>query len=455
MRLSFLNRENEIDRVERALQSKHPEFIVLYGRRRCGKSRLLRELSIENLVYFVADNSEFRIQIQNLAKEIGRIIQGFDQADYTTWQSFFANLIPRIHHQMCLILDEFPHLVQNSPELPSIVQNLIDDPKNRLNLIICGSSQRMMQGIVLEADAPLYGRATEIIKLNPLDPKWIGNVFSLSAIESIEMFSVWGGIPRYWELAKGYPDLFSALKNLVFDPNGVLYNEPVSLLRDDMQRTAQSHTLLSIIAAGNHRLSKIASKIGKPASSLTRPLSNLVELGYIKRELPFGESIRSTKRSLYKIADPFLNFWYKYIPKNRSLLEQDCMYEVMKEMWMQFPLHVSEVWEELARYSVRNLDICGIQWKPAQRWWGKGIDGTEVEIDILAESFDKQYLLVGEAKWEERSEVTSLYYKLRKTFQNIRVGDYPNVIYGLWLKKIENKIPEDFPCSLFLPEDIL
>ena len=116
---------------------------------------------------------------------------------------------------VCLVLDEFPYLVQASPELPSLVQKWVDDRDCKIHLMLCGSSQRMMQGLVLDESEPLYGRAREIIKIPPLEPAWIRDALGLGWIESVEAYAVWGGVPRYWELARDFASFEEGVKDLV------------------------------------------------------------------------------------------------------------------------------------------------------------------------------------------------------------------------------------------------
>lgn len=168
MRLNFLNRKKEIEKLDRALCSPEPAFVVLYGRRRCGKSTLLQHVARKTDIYFLADQQETPLQMQSLAREIGRTVSGFGQVSYPSWEVLLTAIQNQTPPCTSLILDEFPYLVQKSPELPSVIQKIIDSRQNKIHIIICGSSQRMMQGLVLDSTAPLYGRALEIIKLVPL-----------------------------------------------------------------------------------------------------------------------------------------------------------------------------------------------------------------------------------------------------------------------------------------------
>lgn len=400
MKLRFLDRADEKKRLARALNADGGALAVVYGRRRCGKSTLIQRVIGENDVYYLADQKEPALQIKDLAVEIDRLVPGFSSATYPTWDSLLLSLNDRLDRRISLCLDEVPYLVQLSPELPSLLQKYLDLPgAKRLNLVLCGSSQRMMHGLVMDRSAPLYGRAVEILKIRPLKAGWIRQGLGLKAPEAVEAFSIWGGVPRYWELASQFDTLREGLRELVLDRNGVLHDEPMRLLVDDMRSAVQPYSLLSVIGQGCHRLSEIAGRLGKPATSLMRPLAQLVDLGYVRRETPFGEDAKSTKRSLYKIGDPFLAFYFRFLQPNKSQLEVRPASSIMAEVIRRLPLHVSLVWEGLARAAVASCPIGGHAWGQARRWWGVGSDGRPMELDAVAESLDGKAVLIGEAKW--------------------------------------------------------
>jgi AAA+ ATPase superfamily predicted ATPase len=221
-----------------------------------------------------------------------------------------------------LCIDEFPYLVKGSVSLPSIIQKIIDTTSDRkYHLILCGSSQQMMQGLILDSSSPLNGRADEIMKIGPLEAGWISEEFDCKSDQSIVEYSVWGGVPRYWELRTEEKSFKTVVKNIILDRYGVLHEEPVRLFLDDMRESVQAFSILSVVGNGSNRLSEIAGKLNKPATQLSRPVDNLIQLGYLKRDVPFGESETNSKRGIYRIADPFMNFYFNFLVPNLTRLE--------------------------------------------------------------------------------------------------------------------------------------
>jgi AAA+ ATPase superfamily predicted ATPase len=453
--LPFLDRKEERSRLERLFARREGSLGVLYGRRRCGKSRLLREaLPSASVINYVGDDREGTLQRASLAREVDRVIPGFARVRYPDWDALLARFWNEARPGAVLVLDEFPALVSAARELPSLLQKHVDRESSRgIHIVLSGSSQRMMQGLVLDRTAPLFGRAVEILRVAPLLAGWIQPALHLrDPIEAVRAFAVWGGIPRYWELAADLPDLETAVARLALSPLGVLYDEPTTLLLDDTRDTAQAASLLSLIGQGCHRLSEIAGRLGKPATSLSRPLQRLIELDLIRREVPFGFPPRSAKRTRYQIADPFLRFWFRFVEPNRSRLEAGRLTAVSRDMKRDFAHHVSGVWEELARASAPRLDIFGERLGPASRWWGAGVDQKPLELDIVAESEDRKSLLLGEVEWAEQIDAVRLAAELRRKAENLPFRQGRNVRLALWTKRAV-RVPRDL--KVLTPRQVL
>ncbi|MBN1676852.1 MAG: ATP-binding protein [Kiritimatiellae bacterium] len=452
MRLPFLDRTEELGRLRRALAAATPNLAVLYGRRRCGKSRLIQESASahDKGVYYLADLRGERLQRRTLAERMDGLIPGFARAEYPDWRALLETFSDRAPDGTVLYLDEFPNLARISPDLPSVLQAVLDTlGDRRRHFVICGSSQRMMHGAVLDATAPLYGRASEVLKVQALPAGWVPDALGLSGPEAVEAYAVWGGVPRYWELHNEAGSTERAIREAVLDPNGILHEEPERLLSDNALGEVQPHSILSLIGAGCHRISEIGARLGSPAGNLSRPLAQLVELGYARRDLPFGESPRSTKRTRYRLADPFLAFWYRFVLPSESLLEIGLVDPVYSRIRSSLSQHVAAIWEDLARLSVPRLGASGVEWGPASAWWGRAAD---VEFDVAAESLDGRHVLLGEAKWSDRVDPARVAYDLQAKAERcpFLAGRRPH--YAIWSKRKGGPVQG---CAVFAPDDVL
>lgn len=406
--MMFLNREDELQRLERLARSRDGGMAVLYGRRRLGKTRLLLEWADRHRgVYTVADQSSATVQRRYLAEALAARLEGFSDVVYPDWRSLLSRLATealRTGFRGPVILDEFPYLVLASKELPSVLQNFIDHEakKARLTLAIAGSSQRMMQGLVLDASAPLYGRSREVLEVAPLRANLLRSAFPrTSAADAVEAYAAWGGVPRYWELATEMRgDTEARIDNLVLDPLGPLHREPDRLLMEEIPSAAELRPVLDAIGSGAHRVSEIAGRIGRVATSLSRPLERLVGMGLVHRETPFGEPARRTRRSLYRIADPFFRLWFRVVASQRGRLASAPRAERRHLLSLHWDALVAAAWEELCRRHLPTIRTLGTKHKfpSGSRWWR----GNAPEWDVVSSSRDESVLLLGEAKWSRR-----------------------------------------------------
>jgi AAA+ ATPase superfamily predicted ATPase len=436
MALPFLDRQDEQRRLRRFLTGEDARLAVLYGRRRCGKSALLQRVCGPGDVYALADEREAPAQRHALAAEIGRVVPGFDLPRYESWDVLLTALASRVE-RLNVVLDEFPYLAAAAPELPSVLQRHLDRPgAGRVRFVLCGSSQRMMQGLALDRSAPLYGRAQEILHLAPLEPGWIVEALGVAGADAVEAWSVWGGVPRYWDLASRYPSRTEAVADLVLHRHGVLHDEPRGLLLDELRSATQASTILALVGAGAHRMSELAGRMAKPAGALTRPLSQLLELGYVRKEVPFGEDPRNSKRTLYRLGDPFLAFWFRFVEPARTLLERGLVELVQARVEGEFPHHCALAWEHLARDSVPRLRVGGVDWGAASRWWGTGTAGP-MEFDLVAESADGRSVLLGEVKWASRPDLPRWRAELAARAQAAPFVRGRKVVCALWAKGVD------------------
>jgi len=408
--MRFLDRDNELGRLNALVERQAAGLVAVWGRRRVGKTRLLQEWCLRHGgVYTVADQSAETVQRRYFSEAVSNRLPGFREVEYPDWQALLRRLSQDARAagwKGPLVLDEFPYLVASSPTLPSIVQNWIDQEASAGGLLvaIAGSSQRMMQGMLLEAAAPLYGRSLEAMELRPLPAGLIGSALGLTdAVAMVRAYAQWGGIPRYWELAEPFgADLDRSVDELVLDPLGPLHREPDRLLLEEMPPAVSLRPLLDVIGGGAHRLSEIAGRLGQPATSLARPLSRLTGLGLVRREVPFGESEQISRRALYRIDDPFFRLWFAVVAPYRAALAGSTGV-ARREMWARRREGlVAEAWESLCRIAVPRLagfeSAVSGPWLPVDRWWR----GNAPEWDVVATTADRSHALVGEVKWSVR-----------------------------------------------------
>lgn len=310
LNMNFVDRIEETARLRDALSREKSSLVVVYGRRRLGKSTLIKRVLSDRDVYFLADRSEGQHQRTLLAKVVAQVFPDFDKLTYPDWESLFRAVNYRTDKRFTLCLDEFPYLVEQSPELPSVLQKFVDEKQFKYNLVLCGSSQNMMYGLFLDSTAPLYGRADEIMKLMPIRLPYIQEALNLDAVGAVEEYAVWGGVPRYWELRENRSSLSDALWHNILSVNGTLYEEPIKLFQDDVKDIVKTSTIMSYIGSGANRLSEIAARCNEPATNLSRPLKKLIDLGFLEKDVPFGIDEKNAKKSLYKIADPL---WHSTI----------------------------------------------------------------------------------------------------------------------------------------------
>ncbi|CUQ00296.1 ATP-binding protein [Parabacteroides distasonis] len=453
--MNFVDRIEETARLRDALSREKSSLVVVYGRRRLGKSTLIKRVLSDGDVYFLADRSEGQHQRTLLAKVVAQVFPDFDKLTYPDWESLFRAVNYRTDKRFTLCLDEFPYLVEQSPELPSVLQKLVDEKQLKYNLVLCGSSQNMMYGLFLDSTAPLYGRADEIMRLTPIRLPYIQEALDLDAVSSVEEYAVWGGVPRYWELRENRNSLSDALWHNILSINGTLYEEPIKLFQDDVKDIVKTSTIMSYIGSGANRLSEIAARCNEPATNLSRPLKKLIDLGFLEKDVPFGIDEKNAKKSLYKIADPFMAFYYQFVVPNRSFIELGRRLPLEQALAAHFPEYVSMHWEKLCRDAVTGNMVNGIVYGKAKRWWGPVLNEDkkpeQIEIDVMAESLDKKYLLVGECKWTNHENGKQLTAELLRKANLLPFAKNYKILPVLFLKNA----PKDDVGNAMFPENIV
>ena len=412
----FINREDELNSLRRVFARKGGSLYVLYGRRRLGKTTLLRRFTEDvPSVYHMADRGTERDAIRLLAQSMAEALgePTLATATFEDWYSLFAAFDRfRPKEPTCLILDEYQYLTEIQPAFSSIVQRWWDEHWSSQNimLVLCGSVLSLMYKETLSRESPLFGRRSAQWLIEPLRFRHMRSFFpKLSPWNLIELWSLTGGVPRYLELAQGAKGLDEALLDLVLRKDGPLYAEARFLLQDEVTVANVYWSLLHVIGSGAARISEIAGRLGMPANQLTRYLAALQDLGYVNRTVPVTErDARKSKRGLYQIVDPFLRLWFGVISRYESLIEFGRGADALTLMRSALASHKAWCFEGICRQYVedRAFDLGVV--RVGRRW------DRHREIDVVGVDASGRVLLAGECKMTRRPLGASVLQELRE-----------------------------------------
>ena len=445
--MKFIGRKREMEKLE-SEYSRDSSFVVIYGRRRVGKTTLIKEfLKDKTAFYFLATEEIESQSMKRLAGVVARTTKNrlLQNATFTDWLDLFqvvADYEPE--KKKVFVIDEFPYLVKTNSAFPSILQNAWDEvlKDKKVMLILSGSLIGMMQKHALSYDSPLYGRRTSQMRLAPLLFTDIYAVQSLSFTESVEQYAVTGGVPKYLEFFEDGRELTEQIKDAVLSKNGFLYEEPFFLLKSESMTAVNYFSIIKAIADGNHKIGKIAGVLGIESSKLTPYLSTLSDLGFVEKRTPVTEkNPEKSRKGLYFIADNFIRFWFKYVYPYKGELELDNMQIVLEEMKKDFETKfVAFAYEDICKDIFANLCKRGvIDFVPSRigAYWLNDYTG-DTEIDVMAVDNQNKRIFAGECKYHRNPVDASVYYALKEKVLDageIRKS-YPvyDVIYGVFSK---------------------
>jgi len=405
----FIDREQEMETLVEEYNREGSSLVIMYGRRRVGKTTLISEfIKGKNALFFLA-SQESEAQNRNLFKEKAAEFINSDllrNATVSDWDTIFKAIIEtKFETKPIIVIDEFQYIGKSNSAFPSIMQRIWDGllKDKSVMLILCGSLITMMKEQTLEYSSPLYGRRTAQIKLKQIPFSYYENFFpNKESKELIAMYSVTGGVPKYIESLREEKDIYSAIKKYVLNPSSYLYDEPHFLLQQEVTEIGSYFSLIKTIAAGNSKLSAIATALELPQTRLTKYLKTLIDLDILEREVPITEeNPDKSKKGLYRIKDNFIKFWFAFIYPNLSFLESGNTEIVMKKIEKGFVSgQVSFVYEDVCRQKMWKMnadEVWPFTFSKIGRYWD-----NNTEIDIAALDPDGKNLILGECKyWKE------------------------------------------------------
>ncbi len=401
----FIGRESELKTLNNLYNSDRFEFVVIYGRRRVGKTALINEfIGKKNAIYFMGVESNAKQNLENFSKSIIEYVGGIEAE--TSFASYQAALeyVFRLSEkeQIILAIDEYPYVARESKSLASTLQLLIDKYKDtsKMMLILCGSSMSYMEDHVLAYKAPLYGRRTAQLKLLPFTFEETCRLFGkFNNEEKALLYGMFGGTPQYLLQVSDKLSVADNVKNTYLNPASAIFEEPVNLLKQEVREPAIYTAIISAIAAGSSRMSEICSKVGEETNTVSAYIKNLVTLGIIQKESPYGE--KNSKKSIYSIADNMFRFWYRFVPENASAIARGAADLVYKRIEPELSSYMGGVFEDICTQYLWNQLINGkspVDFRELGRWWGTNAKTkSQEEIDIVGD--DKNTALFAECKW--------------------------------------------------------
>ncbi len=450
----FIGRERELEFLQECYNSSKSELVVVYGRRRIGKTELLKQFSKGKQVVFYActecTNTE---QLERFSKKM--LNTGMPAAKFlnkfTDWESALLSMVDiPSEGKKVLIIDEFPYMCKGNKEIPSILQNMWDHELSNKNimLILSGSSISFMEDELLGENNPLYGRATGVYKLKPLSFVETKAFFPNYTIEEqVTAYSILGGIPYYLEQFSQEKSISDNIKDNILRKGRILYAEVEFLLRQELRETSVYNAIIEAIALGNNTLALIHTKTQLEKSKITSYLKNLRELGIVEREfsvMATAKEREGSQRGLYHLTDAYFKFWYSFVYGSYSELETGDIDGVWKYQ-IEPELHqfVSHTYENVCIEYLRQQNQLGklpFHFTKIGRWWDKvthTIDGKKrtvaEEIDIVATDRLEKNFLLGECKFRhEPADVDTLRHLQRKFPARKYKGQYHYAIFSFY-----------------------
>lgn len=425
--MKFLGREKEILVLEKEY-NRDSGFVVIYGRRRIGKTTLIKQfIKSKTAFYFLATKE---VESQSMKRFAGVIARTTDnsvlqKAAFSDWLDLFQAVADyKPNEKKVLVIDEFPYLVKVNDSFPSILQNAWDEilKDSNVMLILCGSLISMMKKHALSYESPLYGRRTAQMRIAPLPFTTVYENQKLSFEEAAEQYSITGGVPKYMEFFSDGQPLYKQIKENVLSKNGFLYEEPNFLLTDEVQVPTNYFSIIKVIADGNHKLGTIAGILGLETSALTPYLKTLSELGFIEKQVPVTEkNAEKTRKGLYFISDNFLRFWFRYVYPYKGELELDNMQISLDELDKDFKeKFVAFAYEDICKEIFARLcSDKAIDFTPSKigSYWLNDKSGN-TQIDVMAVDTVNKRLFAGECKYHNQPVDADVYFELVKKVDN-------------------------------------
>jgi uncharacterized protein len=404
----FVDRQQELRFLEEHYKTKTAEFVVVYGRRRVGKTEFTIQFSKKKPhIYFFADSRPETELIQEFKQRMSLFLEdeSFAKLAIKDWIDLFEEFTKwNKKTRTIIIIDEFPMLIEANHAIPSIFQKIWDQNLKNTStmLILLGSSIAMMETEVLNYKSPLYGRRTAQWKLEPLKIHHLKPFFPNYNLETIlNVHGCLGGIPAYLQKFNPENSFWENVQQRILSKGEFLYEEAEFLLREELREPRNYAIILKAIAQEAQTYGEIINKTSIEKSILSKYASVLEDLGFIKRTQPIAATPKPRK-SMYTISDNYLNFWFKYVFPNKIELETGNSENVLSKIKKDYTVYMGHIFEQTAIELLTEMErnqTLPFTFTSIGKWWFK-----EFEIDLIALDEGKQTATFIETKWSNLNE---------------------------------------------------
>lgn len=419
----FVDRKSEIATLEKEYAKKEASLVIVYGRRRVGKTTLLSEfIKGKKAMYFLATQESEALNRAAFQEKAAAFTKDpvLSETSMDKWDTIFRLIVScEWDEKPILIIDEFQYLGKTNPAFPSVFQRIWDEIliKTPVMVILCGSLVSMMVSQTLSYNSPLYGRRTAQIRLKQIPFSYYRDFYGgLSRREQIERYAVTGGVPKYIESFADCEDIYTGIEKNILDRTGYLYEEPHFLLQQEVAEVGSYFSILRAIAFGRTKLAEIACFMETKATDLTRNLKTLTELDLVRREVPVTEeNPEKSKKGLYRITDYYIRFWFTLIYPNQGDVEQGQIAAVMDKVRKRFVTgHAALVYEDVCREELSGKEGLPCHFSRVGRYWDKN-----TEIDIVGLNEEERTILFGECKYLSEAVDVDVFYRLQEKAKQV------------------------------------
>ncbi|MDD5048155.1 MAG: ATP-binding protein [Methanoregulaceae archaeon] len=437
----FVNRERELDLLNRKYAEHSSQLIVLYGKRRIGKTELIKKfLEDKDGAYILCTNDSTEENIGEMKDKFAALTgkEYFRDIDVSSFYPLFRHLSEELDgRKAVIVIDEFPYLIELNRGVVSVFQKIWDEllVDSTIFLILCGSSMGMMENEVLAHKSPLYGRRTGEWNVSPMSFPHVKYFYT--DYEKSDRFHVWaicGGVPFYLQKLDDSFTVEENIKEKILKKGEILYNEPRVLLRGEFREPKTYTLILKYLSIGYNKPGELSSVTGIEKGNLSKYLSVLENLHFIEYILPLGRR----KGGIYEITDQFFRFWFRFVYPNLSDLEMGLVGEVYSRISSDLNAYYGKQFERLVIEQIKTKEVpLPFSFTDVRPWWHK-----EHEIDAVVTNPEKKEILFVECKWKslDRTAAGRILSGLERKSGYVQWNNESRKEYfALFAKKIDGK----------------